>query len=94
MRLGSGTIQTKIPSVLDINVGRTRVRYHATTLGGASGSPCFSLTRQLVALHHGGVEGRYNQGIPITALRAWFDENGFDKLLGGALPSPGTPLPA
>lgn len=84
-------LRIAIDTISSINVGRTRVRYHATTLGGASGSPCFTLTRQLVALHHGGIEGRYNQGIPMTALRAWFDEKGFDKLLGGASPSPGTP---
>jgi V8-like Glu-specific endopeptidase len=61
-------------SVLSVNDARTRVRYATNTHPGSSGSPCFTLTRGLVALHHLGQSGTqtvsaFNQGIPITAIR-------------------------
>ena len=51
------------------NANVTRVRYLANTDPGASGSPCFDYTWQLVAVHHYGDCGAarglgYNQGVP------------------------------
>lgn len=49
-----------------------RVRYTANTLPGSSGSPCFDLSWELVAIHHAG-ESEVNRGIPfgpvLTELR-------------------------
>lgn len=56
--------------VIEVNSARTRVRYLTNTAEGASGSPCFDLNWSLVALHHYGVTGAYNQGIPISTIRA------------------------
>jgi hypothetical protein len=61
-------------SVLSVNAARTRVRYATNTDPGSSGSPCFSLTWGLVALHHLGESGTktvsaFNQGVPIAAIR-------------------------
>lgn len=58
---------------LQVNANQTRVRYNVNTLGGSSGSPCFTATWQLVALHHAGDPGyqpfaKYNQGIPLRAI--------------------------
>lgn len=79
-------LQITIDRVLGLDGSRTRIRYRANTLGGASGSPCFDLHRQLVALHHGGVEGSYNQGISAAALRDHLGGRGLDGLLGGTSP--------
>ncbi len=65
------------------------LHYTADTLEGSSGSPVFSVTWDLVALHHRGViekdaqgrhvslDGRYvylaNEGVRISALAAWLD---------------------
>jgi hypothetical protein len=61
-------------SVISVNAARTRVRYATNTDPGSSGSPCFSLTWGLVAVHHLGEPGTktvsgFNQGIPIAAIR-------------------------
>jgi hypothetical protein len=61
-------------AVLSVNAARTRVRYATNTDPGSSGSPCFTLTWRLVALHHLGESGTktvsaFNQGVPIAAVR-------------------------
>lgn len=57
--------------VLAVNGNGTRVTYGVNTVGGSSGSPCFTWDLRLAALHHaGGPEfgaGR-NQGVPIAAV--------------------------
>lgn len=58
-------------SVLSTNMSFTRVRYRTNTDGGSSGSPCFNLNWDLVALHHGGdvsIPPAFNEGIPLKAL--------------------------
>jgi hypothetical protein len=52
--------------------GGRRLRHDAKTLPGSSGSPCFNVDLQLVALHHAGdpqsnlqFKGEFNQAIPI-----------------------------
>jgi hypothetical protein len=59
------------------NTNGTRVTYRTNTLPGSSGSPCFSLNWELVALHHSGDPNfdpahkpRYNEGIPFWAIRS------------------------
>jgi hypothetical protein len=60
-------------SIIALNSNSTRVRYATNTEAGASGSPCFDLEWQLIALHHYGDpaygQPRYNQGIPIGKIR-------------------------
>ena len=61
------------------NDNRTRVRYKANTRKGSSGSPCFDRNWNLVALHHSGEKSdneftRYNEGIPLPAIRALLEE--------------------
>jgi hypothetical protein len=58
--------------VLELNGNETRLRYRANTEGGSSGSPCFDINLDLVALHHSGDPDndpahrpQYNEGIPI-----------------------------
>ncbi len=70
-------LKLDVGTVLGVNENGTRVRYDANTLGGSSGSPCFDADWKLVALHHVGDPswqpgknlGRYNQGVPIAAIR-------------------------
>jgi hypothetical protein len=75
--------------VLGRNGNGTRVRYTTTTEPGSSGSPCFSPDWELIALHHSGDpqyasigSGAYNQGIPITAIRALLTERNLVSALG------------
>lgn len=62
-----------------------RLRYRNNTEKGSSGSPVFNFDWQLVALHHAGAPGvepvAYNQGIPITAIKAWLAQAGKSSLL-------------
>lgn len=63
-----------------------RLRYSTNTKAGSSGSPCFSLTWDLQALHHLGDPaagpGIYNQGVPIGLIRQSITANGTAGLLG------------
>ncbi len=79
-------------AVLGSNKNGTRVRYKTNTLGGSSGSPCFTLDWKLAALHHAGdpkseigLQARYNQGIPMAAIRALMAERGTAANLGPPL---------
>jgi hypothetical protein len=59
--------------IIGVNAARTRVMYRTNTEPGSSGSPCFNQDWTLVALHHSGDPGfpaQYNEGIPISTLRA------------------------
>ena len=59
-------------SVIGVNGNGTRVRYATNTERGSSGSPCFSLDWQIVALHHLGDPSwkspKFNQGVPIGVI--------------------------
>jgi len=67
-----------------------RVRYATNTEPGSSGSPCFDFDWNLVALHHYGDPAfnhpRYNQGIPIAAIRARLTRENKAEALGGPPP--------
>jgi hypothetical protein len=76
-------------AVLSVNNQRTRVRYATNTDHGSSGSPCFNLSWQLVALHHFGESGKtvspFNQGVPIAAVRDRLAREGKANVLGAEL---------
>jgi hypothetical protein len=58
-----------------------RVRYKTNTDEGSSGSPCFDARWNLVALHHMGDpswEAKFNQGIPITAIEQFLENDAAD----------------
>ncbi len=64
---------------------RTRVTYRTNTERGSSGSPCFNLQWELVALHHVGdpdsIMPQYNQGIPIWAILQLLERRGKRRLI-------------
>ena len=64
---------------------RTRVRYRTNTLTGSSGSPCFDVDWNFIALHHAGepgTEAKSNEGIPVDTLLALMTKRGTAKHLG------------
>lgn len=61
--------------IIGLNKNGTRVKYRTNTESGSSGSPCFNINWELIALHHlgdpnysFGYSPTYNQGIPISAI--------------------------
>ena len=63
--------------IIAVNSARTRVTYRTTTLGGSSGAPCFNQDWTPVALHHSGdlgIQAPYNEGIPLSTIRAHVPE--------------------
>jgi hypothetical protein len=78
-------------AIIEQNSNHTRVTYTLNTLEGASGSPCFNIKWELVALHQGtdpaverGHKARYNQGIPFAAIMALLKARGLAGVLGGS----------
>ncbi len=67
-----------------------RVRYATNTEGGSSGSPCFDVNWNLIALHHYGDPAfnhpKYNQGIPIAKIRERLTKGNKADALGGDPP--------
>jgi Effector-associated domain 1/Trypsin-like peptidase domain len=68
-------VKLAVDSVLGTNANKTRIRYRANTESGSSGSPCFDINLDLVALHHSGDpdfdpehKPQYNEGVPVNAL--------------------------
>lgn len=61
LELGIG----QVSSVVDLP---PRVTYNTNTEPGSSGSPAFTMDWQLVAIHHYGIKGVNNIGIPISAI--------------------------
>ena len=66
-------IKLTMGRALDLVGGGRRLRHDANTLPGSSGSPCFSVALEFVALHHAGGDARYgkadyNQAIPATKI--------------------------
>jgi hypothetical protein len=66
-------------------VKETRVRYNTNTEHGSSGSPCFDLQWNLIALHHTGDPSEpkpaWNEGIPCAAILADLAAKGKAALL-------------
>ena len=78
-------------SILSVNGNRTRVRYRTNTEKGSSGSPCFDLDWNLVALHHSGDpdydlahKPDFNEGIPIDAIYSQLVARKFGSLINQA----------
>jgi V8-like Glu-specific endopeptidase len=72
-----------------VNHTGTRVRYRTNTEAGSSGSPCFDINWNLIALHHLGDPNydqlhkpEYNQGIPISAIVQLLEHRGIRDQLG------------
>ncbi|HEY0070159.1 MAG TPA: effector-associated domain EAD1-containing protein [Chloroflexia bacterium] len=73
-------------AIVGVNSNHTRVTYKTNTQGGSSGSPCFNINWELVALHHSGdpnfdprnptEKPRYNQGIPFNAILDLLERRG------------------
>lgn len=75
-------------SMIGPNASATRVRHQTNTEAGSSGSPCFDRNWNLIALHHYGDakynhDPRFNQGVPIAAIRRRIVERGHVDALGG-----------
>lgn len=64
LKLAMGTVRRFIPTD-----NPRYVKYDANTLEGSSGSPCFSTSWSLVALHHRGGESE-NQGVLLSSIVA------------------------
>jgi hypothetical protein len=65
-------------ALISVNAAGSRLRYRTNSELGSSGSPCFDLHWNLVALHHAGdpveppARPQWNEGIPLAAIRqAW-----------------------
>jgi V8-like Glu-specific endopeptidase len=68
---GGGPLRMAIDTNAILDVSDVRARYRTNTLPGSSGSPCFDLQWQLVALHHSGdndFKPKWNEGIPVGAI--------------------------
>ena len=75
-------------AIIGLNAAKTRIRYTTNTESGSSGSPCFNMDWQLVALHHYGDPAwhtaKFNQGVPAELIRRKIVADGFAALLGSA----------
>ncbi len=64
-----------------------RLRYRTNTAAGSSGSPCFSMEWDLLALHHLGDPAvgppTYNQGVPVGLIRKSIETKNEAKALLG-----------
>ncbi|MBA1139447.1 trypsin-like serine peptidase [Mesorhizobium neociceri] len=73
-------------AVIGRNGNGTRLRYRTNTDPGSSGSPCFNMDWDIVALHHYGdpkwANPLFNQGVPIELIRQLIATNGFSGALG------------
>jgi V8-like Glu-specific endopeptidase len=73
-------------AVIGRNSNATRILYRTNTERGSSGSPCFTIDWNLVALHHYGdprwQDPKFNQGVPIELIRRRIEARGFANALG------------
>jgi hypothetical protein len=72
-----------VGAVSEIASSPPRVRYTSNTMPGSSGSPCFTMGWELVALHHAG-EAATNRGIPMSAILEKLAAMGKLGLIGAA----------
>lgn len=71
----SEPLKLDVNTIIDTNRNATRVRYRTNTEPGSSGSPCFDVNWNAVAMHHSGDpnfdrghEPEYNEGIPLDSI--------------------------
>ena len=73
-------------AVIGPNANGTRIKYTANTERGSSGSPCFTIEWDIVAMHHFGdpkwQTPLFNQGVPINLIRQCIERQGFGNALG------------
>lgn len=76
-------------AIIGLNQNQTRLTYKTNTEGGSSGSPCFNIDWELIALHHAGDPNfekshhpTYNQGVPLTAILNLLEKRDRDGDLG------------
>lgn len=74
--------------MIGVNPTGTRVKYTTNTKRGSSGSPCFDRNWNLIGLHHYGdtryvAHPRFNQAVPIAAVRQRLADRGQTAVLGG-----------
>lgn len=74
-------------SIIKLNSNQTVVQYRTNTESGSSGSPCFNIDWQLVALHHSGDplyesdQPQFNAGTPLSAIISRLQKRGiYDEL--------------
>ena len=84
-------LKLTIGRALDVVGDGLRLRHDANTLPGSSGSPCFSASLALVALHHAGGDSRfekadYNQAIPIAKIIGRLERRGIEPFWKDAPP--------
>jgi hypothetical protein len=60
-------LNVQVGTIVSINSLHKRVNYTTNTAAGSSGSPCFSVSWELVALHHFG-QRTSNMGIPLNDI--------------------------
>lgn len=66
-------------AIININQNGTTVKYRTNTEPGSSGSPCFDINWNLVALHHSGDlnwNPTYNAGTPFSAICSRLEKQG------------------
>ena len=66
-------------AIISINENGTIVKYNTNTEPGSSGSPCFDINWNLIALHHSGDPDwnpTYNAGTPFSAICSRLDKQG------------------
>jgi hypothetical protein len=75
----------ELRAVIGLEGEGRRVRYTTNTMPGSSGSPVFDQNWNLVALHHAGDRNwvpTYNEGIPISLIRAQLEDRKKAGMLG------------
>lgn len=80
-------MKTTLGSFLQWYQPETRIVYTANTDDGSSGSPCFNINWDLVALHHHG-DSNGNRGIPFSAILDHLESEGLREIVGIAPPQP------
>jgi V8-like Glu-specific endopeptidase len=67
-------------AIIGVNENGTTVKYKTNTEGGSSGSPCFDINWNLVALHHSGdpdsINPTFNAGTPFSAICSRLEKQG------------------
>ena len=73
-------------AVIGLTPGGLRLRYKTNTDPGSSGSPCFTMDWDLIALHHFGDPAwrapAFNQGVPANLIRHSIAARGHGAWLG------------
>ncbi len=72
-------------AIINTNSNGTRVKYKTNTEPGSSGSPCFNMNWELIALHHSGYginPPTHNEGTPFSAIQSLLEKRNLWDLIG------------